>query len=348
MKKILFTGSTSKQTDDNAWKRARVKRIDDSSIICNSLRKQGYEVDRRKIKWGDDLSMYDFAIVGVGCFGSNNYSGDIFNSLYALHKIPNSLVFYEDWKIDSNMKSFDGMLKENKLSEAVAKRWSNGKPFYGGVDNSNFNLDIARKIIVNLSNGFYDALIPAFDWGDKQKVRDIIKSKNIYNLDLSPYVVKNWNINLNPPKLEKKKEYMLASLVDHRRWVKKQAITYPVVYYGAKSIKDSIKLDTETDVYNECGKYRFILCPEYPHSGSGWFRIRYIYAALQKSIIVTSWNDLRALGLPYKHLEQLSDVELDEYALLQRKQIFSYSWNIDKFDNKLNEIVKERLNYVAI
>jgi hypothetical protein len=47
--------------------------------------------------------------------------------------------------------------------------------------------------------------------------------------------------------------------------------------------------------------------PEYPHSGSGWFRIRYIYAALQKSIIITSYNDLKALGLPYKYIEQLNE-----------------------------------------
>ena len=346
--KILFTGSTAKQTDDNAWKRARVKRIDDSSIICNSLRKQGYIVDRKKIQWGEDLSEYDIAIVGVGCFGSNNYSGDIFNSLYALHKIPNSLVFYEDWKIESNMKSFKGMLKSGVLEKSIAKKWSNGKHFYGGVDNPDFDVDIAKEIIQKLSNGFYDALIPAFDWGNKDIVRKIIKSKNIYNLDLSPYVLENWNVNLRPEPQEKKKAYMLASLVDHRRWVKKMGLTWPVVYYGAKSIKDSIKLDTETDVYNECGKYRVILCPEYPHSGSGWFRIRYVYSALQKSIILTSLNDLKALGLPYKHIESLSDNELDEYALQQRQAIFKQAWNKDKFDSRIKEIINEKTSNVLV
>ena len=54
--KILFTGCTAKQTDDLAYQRAKVKRIDDSSIICDSLRKQGYIVDRKEIKPGDDLS----------------------------------------------------------------------------------------------------------------------------------------------------------------------------------------------------------------------------------------------------------------------------------------------------
>lgn len=340
---ILFTGSTSKQTDDNAWQRARVKRIDDSSIICNSLRKQGYNVERKKIQWGEDLSKYDMAIVGVGCFGSNNYSGDIFNSLYALYKIPNALVFYEDWKIDSNMKSFSNMLKPGELEKSIAKKWSNGSYFYGGVDNPNFDINIAKEVIENLHNGFYDALIPAFDWGNKDIVRKIIKSKNIYNLDLSPYVLENWNIDLRPEPQEKRKAYMLASLVDHRGWVKKMQLSWPVVYYGAKSIKDSIKLETETDVYNECGKYRVILCPEYPHSGSGWFRIRYVYSALQKSIILTSYNDLRALGISYKHIESLSDSELDEYALEQRKAIFKYAWNKEKFDNKIKQIVDGKI-----
>ena len=337
--KILFTGCTSKQTDDDAWKRARVKRIDDSSIICNSLRKQGITVDRKKVKWGDDLSDYDLAIVGMGTFGSNNYSGDIFNAIYVLSKAKKSCVFYEDWKINGNMKSYSKMLESGELEKAVAKKWSNGNYFYGGVDNPNFNLEIAKSVIHNLTLGWYDALIPAFDWGNKDIVRKISKSKNIYNVDLSPYVVRNWNINVKPDyNLRKEKKYMLASLVDHRSWVKKQGLLWETVYYGAKSIKDSIKLDTETDVYNECGKYWGILCPEYPHSGSGWFRIRYIYSALQRSIIKTSLNDLKALDIPYKFIENLSDQDLRLYAELQRKQIFKHTWSCDIFDKKIKDI----------
>jgi hypothetical protein len=342
--KILFTGSTAKQVDDNAWERARVKRIDDSSIICSSLRKQGHIVDRKRIKWGEDLSMYDLAIVGVGCFGSNNYSGDIFNSLYALSSCKNVLVFYEDWKIESNISSFNSMLKKGVIEEAVNKKWSNGSCFYGGVDNENFNIEKAKEIIKNLTNGFYDALIPAFDWGNKEIVRKIIKSKNIYNIDLTPYVLENWNIDLRPEIKEKRKEFMLASLVDHRRWVKKCQLRWDVVYYGAKSIKESIKLETETDVYNECGKYWGILCPEYPHAGSGWFRIRYIYAALQRSIIFGSDSDLKELGIQWKRLEFLTDDELKEYAEEQRKAIFKYAWNKEIFDKKIIEIINHATN----
>ena len=59
--KILFTGSTAKQVCDDAHKRARVKRIDDCSIICNSLRKQGFDIDRKRVEWGEDLSEYGLA-----------------------------------------------------------------------------------------------------------------------------------------------------------------------------------------------------------------------------------------------------------------------------------------------
>jgi len=342
--KVLFTGSTAKQVDDLAWSRARVKRIDDSTIVCESLRKQGYEVDRRKIKWGDDLSQYDMAIVGVGCFGSNNYSGDIFNSLYALDQVKNVVVFYEDWKITSNMSSFLGMLKQGILEKAIEKKWSNGNHFYGGVDSEFFDIEVARKVLINLSKGHYDALIPAFDWGDKQIVRDIIKSKNIYNIDLTPYVLDNWNIDLRPKRQEKKKGYMLASLVDHSRWVKKFGFGWKTTYYGAKSIKDSIKLATETDVYDECGKYWGVLCPEYPHAGSGWFRIRYIYSALQRSILFMPYKDLKALGLEYKWLENLSEDELREYANEQRKAILKHSFDKETFDNKIKTIVDEISN----
>jgi hypothetical protein len=338
--KILFTGCTAKQVDDEAYKRARVKRIDDSSIICNSLRKQGYAVDRKTVKWGDDLSEYGLAIVGVGQFGSNNYSGEIFNTLYALKTVKNVIIFHEDWKIDGTIKSWTKMLEQEVFDKSIAKKWSNGSYFYGGVDNPAFNPEEAREIIRKVAEGeFENALIPAFDWGDKEKVRDIIKVKNIYNIDLTPYVLDNWNIKLNVEPQVKEKKHMLASLVDHRPWVRKNKLKWPVDYFGAKSIKEASQLATETDVFEACGKYWGILCPEYPHAGSGWFRIRWIYAAIQKSVLLSSPKDLEALGLSQKNIEMLSDNQLEEYAKLQSDIVLSYMWTKETFDNKISTMV---------
>ena len=337
--KILFTGCTAKQTDDDAWKRARVKRIDDSSIVCNSLRKQGYTVDRRTVKWGDDLSEYGLAIVGLGQFGSNNYSGEIFNALYAIHACENVIIFHEDWKIDGAIKSYNSMLNDETYEKTLGKTWSDGRPFYGGVDNPHFDKEIARQVIQDVLDAKYDALIPAYDWGDKQKVRDIIGSENIYNLDLTPYVLETWNIPLEYSSQVKERKHMLASLVDHRPWVRRNKLTWDVDYFGAKSIKEARQLRTETDVFEACGKYWSILCPEYPHAGSGWFRIRWIYAAIQKSILLSSEKDLEALGLPRVNIETLSDTELENYANEQSETILSYMWTKDVFDARLKKIV---------
>lgn len=338
--KILFTGCTAKQVDDEAYKRARVKRIDDSSIICNSLRKQGYAVDRKPVKWGEDLSEYGLAIVGVGQFGSNNYSGEIFNVLYALKEVKNVIIFHEDWKIDGTMKSWSSMLNQEAFDKSIAKKWSDGRYFYGGLDNPAFNPTEAIEVIRRVVDGeFKNALVPAFDWGDKQKVRDIIKAENIFNIDLTPYVLDMWNIKLGVESQPKEKKHMLASLVDHRPWVRRNKLKWPVDYFGAKSIKEASQLATETDVFEACGKYWGILCPEYPHAGSGWFRIRWVYAAIQKSVLLSSPKDTEALGLPVVNVESLSDSELANYAKLQSDAVLSYMWTKEKFDTRISEIV---------
>lgn len=337
--KILFTGSTSKQTDDNAWKRARVQRIDDSSIICNSLRKQGYIVDRRKVQWGDDLSEYGLAIVGVGQLGSNNYSGEVFNAMYAIQECANVIVFHEDWKIDGTIKSWTKALEDGELQKMIDKKWSDGRHFYGGVNNPAFNKHDAYTVIQDVVNGRYNSLIPAFDWGNKQIVRDILKSPIIHNIDLTPYVLEMWNIPLEVPKQKKMHKHMLASLADHRPWVRRKKLEWDVDYFGAKSIEDAKQLRTETDVFEMCGKYWSILCPEYPHAGSGWFRIRWIYAAIQGSVLLSSDKDLEALGIPLTNIEDLKDVKLKEYAKIQSEAILKHMWTKEDFDKCISDIV---------
>jgi hypothetical protein len=336
--KILFTGSSSKQTSDDAHERARVKRIDDSSIICNSLRKQGFIVDRRNVEWGDDLSEYGLAIVGIGQFSSSTFSNRIFNAIYTVAKAKNVLLFHEDWKIDGTVRSFKGILEEKNWEKAMAKQWTGGIPFYPAVESPHFDAALAKQTIRDIVNGKYDCIIPAFDWGDKQIVRNILKSTNIYNLDLTPYVLKNWNIPLTIKTKPKEKKHMLASLVDHTAWVKRNKLNWQVDYYGAKSMNAPL-LSSETEVFHKCGDYWSVLCPEYPHAGSGWFRVRWIYAAIWNSILLSGEKDLEALGLPKVNIEELNDQELEAYANQQSKTVLKHMWTIEDFDARLKCIV---------
>ncbi len=338
--KILFTGSTSRQTKDEVSKRA-LDRINDSSIIVNSLRKQGHIVERKSVEWGDDLSSYDLAIVGIGQFGSLNYSGGIFKSIWPLVSAKKVLVFHEDWKIDGTMKSFEKALEPETFQKMLDKRFADGKVFYGGVDHPAFDADQCKAAMHKLISGQFPALIPAFDWGNKQLVRDIIKSKDIYNIDLTPYVLEHYGIDPNFTQVypEKMKRHILASLVDHSAWVKRNKFSWPVDFYGAKSMEGAKQLESEKAVFDTAAEYWGNLCPAYPHAGCGWFRIRYIYSAINKSILIASEKDLDALDIPKHDIETMNDNELVEYANLQSKQILKWMWTTDKFDQKINEIV---------
>ena len=344
---ILFTGSTVKQCDNNANKRAKINRIDDSTILCNSLLKSGHNLERRHISWGDDLSKYDLAIIGLGAFGSSNYHY-IMNAIYVISNVKNVIIFHEDWKIESTMQSFRRALKEDTFEKMSKKQWSNGTRFYTGTDSEFFDFNKVRDNIQRVVNGEFNCLIPGFNWGDKNIISDIlnITKEKLNYIDLTPYVLKDSEIlkRDNIDYSTRSKKYMLASLVDHSSWVKKQGFTIPVDYYGCNKLKSKV-LDNEIDVFNTMYNYWGILSPKYPQSGSGWFRIRYIYSAFNKNILIMDKKDSEALGI--RHIDKIEDLktlrEVVDYSEEQSKAILSHITTIDEFDNKLNSIV-EKIN----
>jgi hypothetical protein len=336
---ILFTGSTGRQTKETISSRA-LDRINDPSIIRGSLRKLGHVVTCRSVTHGEDLTEFDLVIVGLGQFGSMNYSGEIMNALYAIGAAPKVLVLHEDWKIESTM---GGLLKaRGQIAQMAQKVWSNGSRFYGGTDHAKFDPEVIEHVVGEVLAGAYPCMVPAFDWGDKSILHRVLGTNNVFNMDLTPYVLDGYGITAQNTST-KSRTHMLASLGDFRSWVKRNKLTWPVSYFGCTAIPGSVKLDSELDVFNECGKHWSILCPEYGTAGSGWFRIRYIYSALQGCTIHGSDKDLLALGIEPRFAEELSDLELQNYADEQRTAILNHAWTKSIFDERLDAIVREQV-----
>jgi len=343
---ILFTGCTSKQTKDDA--RGKLDRIDDSTIIVNSLRKQGHNVDRRVVTFGEDLSKYDLAIVGLGALGSLNYAGTQFGSIWAVHASERVLCFHEDWKIHSTIDSYKSIESALDVIKLKDRQFSDNTPVYKELSHSSFtnDLDANLEVVVNtykkIVNGDYACLVPNFDWGNKTLIHDILNTTDVYHVDLTPYVIEHYRIgqsnSLFDLPTEKKDAYMLASLGDHRPWVRKQKLNWDVSYYGSnKAFKT---LATETDVFEMCKEYKGILCPKYVHAGSGWFRMRWVYAALADSVVLADDADHEALGVPKRSIEAMSDKEYKAYQKEQSDAIKSFMWTKDDFDKKINDIVE--------
>lgn len=345
--KILITGCTGRQVKpiNEATTGRGVDRINDTQIIAESLLALEHQVDKRAISFGEDLSQYDLVIVGIGQLGSMNYASMVFDALWAVHSAKRLLVFHEDWKIDGTIKSFTKVESVLDIEKMKDKKYEDGKLFYPTLGNPAFDSQIALNAMQRIVKGDYDALVPAFDWGSKDIIRDTLKCKNIYNIDLTPYVLEAYEINPHGSNKSlfdfeepKKKDYMLATLGDHRPWVKRQKLGWDVQYFG--TAKFAKKLQSERDVFEECKRHWAILAPEYPHAGSGWFRIRYVYTALADSIIIAADKDIEALGIEKKNVEDLTVTELKAYAAEQKAAILKFVPLKEDVVNRMKEIVK--------
>lgn len=346
--KILFTGCTRKQYDPTAYKRAKVDRIDDCTIMHNALTQIGHDVTRRNVAWGEDLSEFDLIIVGIAAFGSST-AANIINALYVFTQDKPILILHEDWKIHHTMSSYRSaiMCDDEKFKKDLFKKWSSGSYFYEGVDNINFDINKIKPILQTIIDGKYPRLVPKFKWGDKKIIADILNIKDendIYGIDLTPYVLEAENIQpLGPVKKEMK--YMLATLADHRPWVKKLKLKYDVDYFGCKSLKAEI-LKSEYAVYEKSNSYYGVLCPKYNQSGSGWFRMRYIYAAYNKNLIVMDEKDAAAIGIESKKLEDFDNIhDLEKYIELQSVAILAHMTDKEDFNNAIGNAVLQALSY---
>lgn len=331
--KILFTGSTHRQVSDECKK--LVKRIDDSTIICNSLRRSGFNVDRIIVDHNTDLSQYELAIVGVGQLGSL-VSRYVLNSFYTIAEHKNVILFFEDWRIKEAMSGIRAFLRKTdaELMKIVQKRVGDCDLYPFGRD-PNFDVKKLRRGMEIVASGSLPCLVPGFKWGDKSIISNILGSQNIHSIDLTPHVLENWNIPLEVEQKPKQKAHMLASLADHSKWVEKNTGEWRTDYYGGKNTR----LSSETEVFYKCGDYWSILCPKYPHAGCGWFRARWVYGAIWKSIVLCSEQDSNALGLRHINPEKCSDTELRDAAEAQSAAILSNLTTAEEFDESLIEIV---------
>jgi hypothetical protein len=145
----------------------------------------------------------------------------------------------------------------------------------------------------------------------------------------------------------KQRSWAMASLMKHDDWLGKQKFTWPLVRFGTN--KDEVRegkvttLKTEEDVRQHYAQNWGILSPEYPHSGSGWFRARYAYAAQVGSVLYGGPRDGAALGSAYQNTvastEKLSDTELNDLAILQQRALSPYMWTKDKLKFELEHLI---------
>lgn len=278
------------------------------------------DVDFMPISKDTDFTKYDIVVSGFGGLGSFT-STDVLKALYAIGRANKFIVLLEDWRCPKAIvkgltstynKGYDSFLKND-----FNKSLSDGSKFYNGVSNGAIDPETTwrgiEKIVANISSCKF--LIPAFDWGDKGVVAKILGTapENILYFDQTPYVIEQQNIIDVAYDKARMKKFVYCGLTNQDSWLKKRGITDCTDRFGHTPY---VKLPDEAAVNNKHHEYLGVAIPEYYHSGSGWFRIRYIYGAMAKNVFMLSENDANALGIKMiNNFDTYTDEQIEAIAM---------------------------------
>ena len=323
-KKALLTGTSANAAlPDYHITRSQIGLIPVNKGFEKLLKINGWEVDWRKVEWGEDLSNYDLIIDNM-MSPSNMTAGDCYpGSLWAL-RYPQTKVFIEDWQA-AGVYDYGIKRKPNdSLRRASLDRF---QAQFAGIPSD--EMVIYEQTEADWLHG-KDVMLPLFEGGNPAVVIPNHDSGNLYSIN------PNWFMELRLPNItpanKKRRQWVTAALskanrdrIEHRTL----SPTLPVWKLG-KNIKGddrAIRLHESkaVDLFSSCW---FNLSVAYNHTkkGSGWWRMRYQQVTDGHSIVVCeSEEEARILGPTFvnaskewRKLEKASYFELVHLAEAQR------------------------------
>lgn len=287
--KILITGYTTRM---HGSQRIQGDYITFSFLLEDMLREMGHEVERRKVTVGEDLTYkYHFAFCGVAPLSSMT-SGQVPQTHYAMEQMEGKHVVYaDDW-------SFCGY--GNSVKYAL-DRWEKYLLYKNFLVDSRMvekaRLHLERMMDAQMMAHNAPVLCPMFKWGDHEFLMRENYLAKLITVDPSAWV-KFPDLTV-PTFYNKRKQWVMAALSDHSRWVNKQGFQLPIKYVGNKRMGDGFVL-TETETIRLFSDSFGILSCGYPSAGSGWWRSRYLNASWAESIIYSDSRDASLMGEAYQ------------------------------------------------
>ena len=197
--------------------------------------------------------------------------------------------------------------------------------------------------------------IPAYKWGDREIVRPTlpegIRNSQLFPVDPSFIAVQIalevfQEVRESGDDISQSDAWGLAALGDHTEWLAKTLpeLQWPVNMVGHSTNR---KLKSEHDVVRFYAENKGILSPSYYHAGSGWWRSRFIYAAMIGIPIFAADGEADALGPAYQRdaydIESVSDAERMELASSQRAALLPRLSSREEFAHQVSWLVAQPL-----
>jgi hypothetical protein len=176
----------------------------------------------------------------------------------------------------------------------------------------------------------WPVLVPAYDGGDLSLL-SIPKAK-VYSYNPAILFKGKYGWVTHRDIFSTKYEWVLAALHDHRSWLKKQKLAWPVTQFGHR--KQGQERVAESVLHERSLGCWGRLSPAYKICGSGWWRARYGFAADALAVIAgdsreTAMIDPACYPAP-GIVEKLGNGDLLELAMAQREAYYEAAGPVEK------------------
>jgi len=302
-----------------------------------ALTEMGYDVDWRVTLPGEDLSSYTAVVAALNKPGSIA-SRQFYGALWALYSHPVKLAVMDDWQTRefmTGMKTVSKTLERAfRIFQHVPEKW---RPRL-------------YKMLLALRDEPWPwtTVVPIFDGGDASLLG--LNRGPVAGVDPTNYV----------------RRYPVTKVSRERRWVQASLLLkdppvtcWPTEFFGnagramgglSKSkTREAQRRVVESELMVEYCRSWGILSPAHPHSGSGWWRVRYLMSADAGCVLSASDDEAAVLGEPYiraassagiARVESLTDGMLRRWAYDQRQRLAEVAWSKDRVKDSLSNLLR--------
>lgn len=321
---ILLTGFTTRQA--NTLRESANFYVLAQQIFRDMLVEMGHKVDWRAVEIGEDLSMYDLAMVGLSNPTTMNGMAHRYGGMWALASHRNVLAWFDDFRFKDQLYSWlrkpepafsDRLWPDRRYAEhEKAMEWKD-------------RLIAAFQVIKDRKLPF---IAHIFEWGDiSLMARETPDARWFCRFDISDFVPR---LVTDPAPFEtRKKAWVSAALTNTDEWINKLGLTWDIVKStkpkGGNPFGGGWKKIPEPELVRTLYRDNIgILSHPYSHAGSGWWRVRFNYMTQTQSILLGAIEEAQEMGEAFRYspqeIEAMPTHALHALAQRQTNSFMSY------------------------
>jgi hypothetical protein len=325
--RVLITGMTLQQC--GLGERTRLQYCSNPSLLRRAMEVGGHEVDQRPVKLGEPLYEYDAIVVGLAnmlSFGSRFAYGALWAALMGVEYC-NLAFLVDDWNVGATFNSMRGCARgepDRALFRPVLPRDQRE------LARAEFWVDLL-EVLSRLTKDRLPAPVIGsfFPWGDRSL---FAQGTNIG--ELWPFDPTSLQPRLDPGTefdSDRRRAWVLASLVKHEKWPESLGLSWPVERLG--HLKSGAERLSEAEVVRRYGSRWGVMSPPYEHCGSGWWRARFKFAADAGAVLLASPAEvagLKSYEYAYREREMLEHCPADDLRMVadwQARELREVTWD---------------------